>query len=190
MSFNKVEKTIEIFQISSRGLGYKNESDGFIISKRNIQMNLLMLPDTLTPVLAGMSDMLYSSLFPDLHSDNQFKGLFPTQIEKREKALCYAVLKDRDDYKIEETGYSLAAAQMVSFYIMKNILMANKMGKVDLNNIVNVWRTELGSYKEGEIIDLNNHKKRLIDYNLTVYPKIRDDLLELRKSSFRKNIFN
>jgi len=185
MSFNKVEKTLEVFQIASRGLGYNNDSDGFIISNRNIQMNLLMLPDTLTPVLAGMSDMLYSSLFPD----EDFKGLFPTQIEKREKALCFAVLRDNDNYKIENSGYSLTTAHLMSSYIMENVLMANKHGKVELSNLINLWRTELGSYKEGEIIDLNKHKKNLIDFNMTLYPKIRDDLLEQRKSNIGKNIF-
>lgn len=186
MSFNKVNKTIETFNVVSRGLGYKSDSDGFIIANRNLPMQLLLMQDTLTPVFAGMSDILFESLFPN----ENFKGLFPTNLEKRERALCFAVLKEKEDYNIENTSWSDAAAHCISYYIMKNVLMPNKHGKVELSNIINLWRAELAPYAEGDIIDLNNHRKTLIEYNMTMYPKIRDDLLEQRKQNFRKNIFN
>lgn len=185
MSFNKIEKTIEILQIGSRGIGYKKDSDGFIISKNNAELDLLLLPNTLAPVFTGMADVLHRIIF----DDKDFKGLFPTQIKKSSEGLCYASLVERDDYKIEDTGYSLLTSHLFITDIMGKILMRNDQGKVELTHLINLWRSELGHYKEGEIINLENHKKLLFDGNFTKFPKIRQDLQEQRKSSIRKNIF-
>lgn len=185
MSFNKIEQTLEIFHILSRGLGFTDQTNGFMIANKNCDITLLNREDTLTPVLTGMSDVLYKTLFPE----NDFKGLFPTHIVKKEESLCYAVLAEKNDYDLKETGFSQAASHLIGFYTMKNVLMKNKFGKVELNHLINLWRSELSSYKEGEIIDLENHRKNLIDFNMTMYPKIRNDLLEQRNSNLVKNIF-
>ena len=186
MKNEAINKTTEVFQIVSRGLGYAKDSDNFIVSTKNLNINLLLLPETLLPVLSGMTNILHNHLFQNEDNIN----LFPTLIKKKVNALCYATLADDENYKLETSGFSLTSTHLISMYVMENILMPNKQHKVDLTNLVNLWRSELANYEEGDIIDLRNHKEALVDFNLSKYPKIRIDLQDQRTSDFRKNIFN
>ncbi len=187
MEFSSVDHTLEILNTAGRGNGFLNDDKGYMISGSNVNFNVLIRKNTLSPVITGMSDILYKQLFDN---DQDFKSLFSTVIVKKKDSLCYASLKANDKHRLEHSGFALSTTHLISQYVMGNLLMKNEHGKVELDSLIELWRTELSGYREGEVINMNNHRENLINHNLTIFPKLREDLLEQKRNTARKNIFS
>lgn len=180
-----VEQSLRMLRICAYGMGLKPSDDFFRITDMDIPLNTLLQEDTLAPVIIALADMHYDIT----QMDSDFNSFFPVNFVKHEDSLCFIKLDENSNFKLENSGFSLLVSSLYSLDIMTKLLMKNNNNKVELTHLVDCWRDELSSYKEGEIINIRNHKERLIDGNLSLYPKMRIDLKELRKTDLRKGLF-
>jgi hypothetical protein len=182
----KIEKSLHMLKIISRGLGYQKDSQGFFLAGHELDLDSLLDVDTLSPILFSMIDMHYRNI----GLDPDFETFFPIQLEKKTKSLCFAVVKAKPNFDIEKSAFSRAVAGCVGLDIVEKVLMPNPKNQVMLDPLVKMWRKELAPYKEGEVIDIKKHFENLFEGNLCLYPKLREDLSEERKNDLRKDLFS
>lgn len=184
--YKKIEQAKWFLKIASRGMGLDEDSNGFFLVSQNLEIDTLLEPDTFAPVILSLADMLYE----ESGMEEDFKTFFPVKLEKREKSLCYVEIKPDNNYDIEKSGFSLALASLFTIDVMEKMFEKNPKQQVILDEVIKMWRKELCGYKEGEQIDIRNHKEALINGNLSWSPKIRPDLEINNKTQMRKDIFS
>ena len=186
LSNSNIQSTLDIHNLCAISLDKSMDDQIYTISNFTVSLSFLLGYDTLAPVIVAMSDMLMESVF----EDEDFKSLFPVLLEKKSESLCYASIKPNKDYSILNSGSSLVLTSLLTMHIMENILKPTLENKVNLSHLVEVWRSELAGYSDGEIIDIRKHKENLIDNNLSLFPSLRQDLINERKDNLKNSILN
>lgn len=189
-NYKKLKQTMHMINVASLGLNLqkdiKEEKRKFLLLQQNVDLELLLEPEALAPVLLSMADMLYESA----SLDNEFKTFQPIKLVKRDSAICCAIVKPDDNYSINQTGFSLAMAGLCLIDVMDNLFHPNSKNQIILDHTVKIWRTELAEYKEGQVIDIRKHREALFEGNLNPFPKVRLDLQDEKKSKLKNEMFS
>lgn len=188
-NYKKLKQAMEMINIASLGLELEKEIKDnkrqFLLLQQDVNLDLLLGPEAFVPVLLSMADMLFEST----SIDEDFKKFQPMKLIKKDNALCSVVIKPDENYTLLESGFSTALGGLCLIDSMENLFQPNSKKQIHLDHTVKVWRNELAEYKEGQLIDIRNHREALFEGNLNPYPKCRLDLMEDKKSNLKNDMF-
>lgn len=137
--------------------------DGIIIEELELKMSLLLQEDILLPVIVTMCNYLGDSL---LDAENQYETIFPFDLEKNEKTLCYVKLVENNK-RCAPTVIQMLFAMEVADILFK----PNFDNVIDLTNTIKTWREVLSELPDDRIINIKEFHNALIGNNLNYIMK-------------------
>lgn len=188
-NYKKLKQAMHMINVASLGLELQKDIDEdkrkFLLLQQDVDLELLLEPQALAPVLLSMADMLYDSS----SIDEDFKHFQPIKFVKKDKALCAVIIKPDENYEMKDTGFSATMGGLCLIDVIDNLFQPNSKNQIILDHTVKVWRNEVAEYKEGQVIDIRKHREALFEGNLQPFPKLRLDLQDEKKTNLRNGIF-
>lgn len=157
-NFDLLEETIYLNSIAEKSMKIPEK---LIIEKREVDKNILIQkPNTLLPVIVGLSNLFAESIF--LEGSQSYDCLFPFDLVKKEQNLCLVGLQPNDSI-----SYAPKVTRILfAMHTMGEIFQPDLSNKVDITNLIRTWRETLVAVEEDSIIDLKQFHEAVVMKNI------------------------